>query len=400
MKRLIGYTAALCLLAIMVGCGGVTSTGTLAYVSNSTGTGFSVYTVNTDGTLTQSSISPQDTPTGPMVLKFTANGKWAYFLDTGGNLYGYTRTGDGSLQTLIDTYPVGASASSLVISPNSTFIYVALPNPSNPSLAQLATYSIDQSTGILTQVGSNAYPGYSLTQLVINSAGSLLYGLSPSQAAVVPFSLSASSGVATQGTPQSVGIDPIYMVLSVNSSFLYVLDHTGTTAVQFSSNGTPTAYSPNIFGFNIGTTGALTAMPGSPFNENPDATTSIYPTNPIAGATTNDSRYLYVANQGSHNISIYKINSTSGVLTEVLNTTTLVNGVSVTSGSPFDCGTGCTTPSFVAVSSANNAMYLLDESAGKLFQFKINQNTGQLRAQSPAIPTGSALSNPTWITIR
>ena len=52
MKRLIGYTAALCLLAFTVGCGGVTSTGTLAYISNSTGTGFTVYTVNTDGTLT------------------------------------------------------------------------------------------------------------------------------------------------------------------------------------------------------------------------------------------------------------------------------------------------------------------------------------------------------------
>ena len=83
MKRLIGYTAALCLLAITVGCGGVTSTGTLAYISNSNGTGFTVFTVNTDGTLTMSNISPQSTPTrrrteGDPVFP---NGKWAYFLD-------------------------------------------------------------------------------------------------------------------------------------------------------------------------------------------------------------------------------------------------------------------------------------------------------------------------------
>jgi 6-phosphogluconolactonase (cycloisomerase 2 family) len=399
MKRLIGYTAALCLLAVMVGCGGVTSTGTLAYISNSNGTGFTVYTVNTDGTLTLSSISPQDTPTGPKVLKFSANGKWAYFLDNNGantNLYAYTRSGNGSLETHIDTYPVGPNASSLVISPNSTFIYVALPNSN-----ELAIYSIDQSTGILTQVGSNVTVGYAMTQLVINSSGSLLYGLSPTQQAVIPFALNTSSGVATQGTPQTSGIDPIYMVLSVNSSYVYVLDHTGTTAVKFDSGGNPTAFSPNIHGYNVGSTGTLTEMSGSPFNENPDATLGTYPTNPIAGATTNDSRYLYVANQGSHNISIFKINSTSGVLQEVLNTTTLVNGTSITSGSPFDCGTGCTTPSFVAVASANNAMYLIDEPDGKIFQYKINQNTGQLRAQNPAsVSAQSATSDPTWITIR
>ena len=88
MKHLIGYTAALCLLAFTVGCGGVTSTGTLAYISNSNGSGFTVYTVNTDGTLTTSSISPQSTPTpggsGPKVLQFSPNGKWAYYLDNAG----------------------------------------------------------------------------------------------------------------------------------------------------------------------------------------------------------------------------------------------------------------------------------------------------------------------------
>jgi 6-phosphogluconolactonase (cycloisomerase 2 family) len=404
MKRLIGYTVAICLLAIMVGCGGVTSTGTLAYVSNSAGTGFTVFTVNTDGTLTKSSISPQNTPASPRVLQFSANGKWAYFLDTGGaNIYAYLRTGDGQLLTLIDSYPTGPQASSLVISPNSSFLYVALPNTQ-----RLATYSIDPGTGILSQVGSPLQLGYSISQLVMAPGGTLLFALAPSQQTVLSLTLNSSSGAPTPVANLSVGIKPSYMIQSANGSFVYVLDSTGTTPVFSLVNGVSvqTGASPNIYGYNVQGS-VLSPMPGtstgggSVFNENPDQVTGIYPTNPIAGSTTNDNRYLFVANQGSKNISAFKINSTSGELTEVLGSVTTVNGIQVSSASPFACGTGCTTPSFVAIPSANNALYLLDTSASKIFQFAIDQNTGRLRAQNPAsVGAETSSSQPTWITIR
>ncbi len=204
MKRLIGYTAALCLLALMVGCGGVTSTGTLAYISNSSGTGFTVFTVNSDGTLTKASISPQNTPASPKVLQFTVNGKWAYFLDNGGaNIYAYTRSGNGSLVTEIDSYPVQGTASSMVLSPNNTFLYVALPNTQ-----RLSVYSIDSATGILSQVGSPAQIGYAITQLVMSPSGGILFGLSPTQQAVLTFTLNSSSGVATQVGNLAVGVNP------------------------------------------------------------------------------------------------------------------------------------------------------------------------------------------------
>ena len=67
------------------------------------GTGFTVFNVNTDGTLTMASISPQTTPAAPKMLQFSANGKWAYFLDAAGaNIYAYTRAGNGTLATPID----------------------------------------------------------------------------------------------------------------------------------------------------------------------------------------------------------------------------------------------------------------------------------------------------------
>jgi len=395
MKRLIGCTAALCLLAmlaLMVGCGGVTNTGTLAYISNSTGTGFTVYNINTDGTLTRSSISPQDTPQAPKILQFSPNGKWAYFLDAAGtNIYAYTRAGNGTLQTKIDAYPVGPNASSLVINSASTYLYVALPNTN-----MLAVYSIDPSTGILSQVGSNVTIGYAITQLVLSPGGTIMYGLSPTQQTIVSWTLNASSGLATQTSVTSVGVHPDFLILSANGNYLYVTDSRSTYTVPASGGAT----TPNIFGFNTTSTGVLDAMPDSPFNENASQLTGIYPSVPVGGATSHDNRYLFIINQGSHSVSAFKIATSlnPGELTEVLGSVTTVNGVSTSTASPFDCGAGCSTPSFGIVAPSNNAFYLMDENANMIFQFAIDQNTGRLRQMSPA--SVSAEGGPTWITVK
>jgi 6-phosphogluconolactonase (cycloisomerase 2 family) len=403
MKHLIGYTAALCLLALMVGCGGVTSTGTLAYISNSSGTGFTVFTVNTDGTLTKSSISPQNTPASPKVLLFAPNGKWAYFLDANGaNLYGYTRAGNGTLVTPItgSPWPQLSSASSFVISPGSTFLYVALPNDADPSLARLETWSIDSATGTLSGVATTTL-GHSFSQMVLAPGGGVLYGLSPTQQEVVSLTLASGSPVPTLGPILSLGKHPDYMILSANGAYMYVLDPAGSGVNNSTNSPIPT---PNIYGLNVvGGVVGLKQMPDSPFNGNVDSTNKA-PSNPIAGVTSNDNRFLFVANNGTSNISIFQINSGSGVagetgtageLLEISASTTIVNGVPVATGSPFDCN--CT-PTFVTVSGSNNGLYVIDNHANEIFQFKINQNNGTLRAQSPAFV--SAEGSPTWLTIR
>jgi len=402
MKRLIGYTAALCLLAFTVGCGGVTSTGTLAYLSNSNGTGFTVFNVNTDGTLTTSDISPQSTPAAPKRLVFSPNGKWAYFLDNAGtNLYAYTRAGNGELSTQVQPpYPLPAGATALAVAPNNNFVYVAL-----PVTLQLQVFSIDPSTGILT--GSTAQNiGYAIDQLVMAPGGGALFGLAVSQQAVVSFTLNSSSGNVTSKVSYPVGANPSYMILSQNGSYMYVLDSVLTA--PFGNSTAPcttgSTCSPTFFAFNVQSNGTLLYMNGQPFQENADLITGIYPKDPIGGATSNDNRWLFIANQGTHNISVFKIGTTSGEPTEVLGAITTVNGIQQSSASPFDCGFGggaCTTPSFLSVSNANNALYVLDTAASKIFQIAIDQNTGKLRALNPAFVSGeSSSSQPVWITIR
>lgn len=408
MKRVIGCTVALCLLAMAVGCGGAASTGTLAYISNSAGTGFTVYNVNNDGTLTKADISPQSTSEPPRVLQFSPDGKWAYFLDaTGSNVWEYTRAGNGTLATLIGFYPV-TGASSLAIAPNSQFVYVALPTVVNGSqTGELLALSINPATGSLT--GQSITYGYQFTELLISPSGNTLYGLSQSQQQVVAFALNSGTPTFQTSTPVGSSPPPNGMILSANGSYMYVLDTllTGTNQGQ--------AGSPSIFAFNVsGST--LTSM-GPPFHENMDIN-GIFPAMPVAGATSHDSRFLFIANQSTHNISVFKITPTpgspgvAGEPVEILGSTTTVNGISTSTASPFDCGTatdGCTTPSFVAVAKANNALYVIDSGQptatvqipSKIFQYAINQNTGQIRAFSPAsVSPESATSNPTWITIQ
>jgi 6-phosphogluconolactonase (cycloisomerase 2 family) len=290
-----------------------------------------------------------------------------------------------------------SGASSLVIASNSNFLYVALPNSQG---GQLAVFSVDPSTGILSQVGSSSNLGYAITQLAMAPGGASLYGLAPTQQQVVTFSLNASSGIATFQSTYSVGSHPSNngMILSANGSYMYVLD-----LQDVGPNNNGVQGSPSIYAFNV--SGAtLTTMSGEPFHENADAITGAVPKQPVAGATSNDSRFLFIANQGTHNISVFKIipssgtQGTAGEPTEVLGNTTTVNGISVSTASPYDCGTGCTTPAFVSVSNANNAVYVIDTPANKIFQFAINQNNGQLRALKPAFaaPDGP---NPSWITI-
>lgn len=400
MKRLIGCMAALCLLAIMVGCGGVTSTGTLAYVANSTGTGFTVFSVNTDGTLTTAFISPLPTPQPPRNIVFSPSGIWVYFLDAAGdNIYGYTRAGNGTFAAPITNSPfptTSPGASSLVVSPNNSFVYVALPNQLGGALA---VYAIDPATGILSQVGSNLQIDYPMTQLVISPKGDTLYGLSPSKAAVLAWSLNAASGQVTGPVTWPVGQNPVFMVLSTNGSYMYVMDHSATNIIPNAKPGAPAGPSPQIQAFNLtGTT--LTKMAGSPFNENADLLTGNFPSGPIGGVTSNDSRFLFVANQNSHNVSVFRLSTITGEPTEVLGSLASVNGFQVSTASPFDCGSGCSTPSFVDIAPGNNGLYVIDTPAGKIFQYAINQSTGQLRALNPAsVGAESATSNPTWMVV-
>jgi 6-phosphogluconolactonase (cycloisomerase 2 family) len=81
----------------------------------------------------------------------------------------------------------------------------------------------------------------------------------------------------------------------------------------------PNAGSNNVSAYAInGTTGALTAVAGSPFAAGSDPTVIYF-------ASAVGEEFAYVANAGSNNVSAYAVNTTTGALTAV-------------AGSPFAAG--------------------------------------------------------------
>ncbi len=145
---------------------------------------------------------------------------------------------------------------------------------------------------------------------------------------------------------------------------------------------------PLVYGFQLNTTtGALTPIPGSPFDER---------LSPNALAVNPAGTLLFVANGGSNNsVSVFAINTTTGALAEVPN-------------SPFATGLGvnpkviATDPSgkFLYVGNANGVQF---DSSGQVDAYAINPTTGELtptpNSTPPNIGAFNVPVNPTGIYV-
>jgi 6-phosphogluconolactonase (cycloisomerase 2 family) len=138
--------------------------------------------------------------------------------------------------------------------------------------------------------------------------------------------------------------------------------------------------SPNISAFQLNTTtGALTAVPGSPFNGR---------SNPHALAVDPAGKFLFVANQTANNISVFAINPASGSLTEVPN-------------SPFASGSG-SSPNVLTVDATGKFLFVanntstLNSAAAEIDVYQINSTTGVLTPSPNSLLPATALQIPTF----
>ncbi len=137
--------------------------------------------------------------------------------------------------------------------------------------------------------------------------------------------------------------------------------------------------SPNISAFQLNaTTGALSIVPGSPFNGR---------SNPHALAVDPAGKFLFVANQTANNISVFAINPTSGALTEVPN-------------SPFASGSG-SSPNVLTVDATGKFLFVanntstLNSAAAEIDVYQINSATGALTPSPNSSLPATALQIPT-----
>jgi 6-phosphogluconolactonase (cycloisomerase 2 family) len=195
-----------------------------------------------------------------------------------------------------------------------------------------------------------------------------LYVTGPGTNEVFQFQMHSNGALTALSQPTSaVGSAPTSVVFQPAGNFVYIANSAGNNVtllavnkgngqltVPVSTNPIPQLNPPNFF--NTGTV-------------------------PIAIAASVANPFLFVANQGSGDISAFTIDPGTGNL-------------GIIKGSPFAVGASFH-PSSIAISSKGNFLYVVDPTLGQIAAFSIN-STGQLTAVGAPVSVGV---NPTFVAV-
>ena len=268
------------------------------YGANDGTQNISGFTINPgSGILTSVSGSPFSTPTGDTSIAASRDFKFLYAADFGLNqISAFSVNTNGSLAPLFGTpFPAGNGPVSVVTHPTADFLYV-----SNEGSGDVMVFVLDpELTG-----SSSVMLGNSPLFSAMTPDGAYFYQTVSSTAQIAGFSVNASNGSLTQvsGSPFSTGFFPRTIAIDPAGKFLYA-------TISSSFMGTSTA----VYGYTIdATSGVLTSIPGSPFTAGE---------NPVSASVDVSGRFLFVANNANtangNSVSAFTIDPGTGALTAV-----------------------------------------------------------------------------------
>lgn len=247
-----------------------------------------------------------------------------------------------------------ASTYGIAATPSASFLYA-----SNIDLGMIAGFSISKSGELSAVSGSpflfttnssfGVYPP--VDNLAMHPTGKFLYAPNVSENRVEGFAIDAATGnlTAVPGSPFSAGSLPLQVAIVPSGAFLYTTNLGDNT----------------ISGFTIdASTGTLVPIAGSPF---------AYPYGEPDGLVVHPSgKFLYVAAPfpngiGPRGVGEFNIDHTSGALSPM-------------QGSPADFQGDTIAPGPYSIAQTPNGKYLyvLGSFDGKIYEFSINANTGEL----------------------
>ena len=151
-------------------------------------------------------------------------------------------------------------ANSLTVDATGNFLYVGQTFSSNP----VAVFSINQSTGTLTEIGGSPFPlGVAVVQA--DPSGKFLLGVADGTGASGDNHIHVFSIDPTTGAPTSVPGPPF---ATVNTPFALAIHPSGNFVYPSVADSSDTVTSLEGYQLNA-STGALTALSGSPFTTLP-----------------------------------------------------------------------------------------------------------------------------------
>jgi 6-phosphogluconolactonase (cycloisomerase 2 family) len=283
------------------------------------------------------------TPPPPQTSEFL-------FSDSFGSVVSYSvNTSTGALSEM-STVP-GNHGSGFGIAANSagTFLY------SDDDLADgIDAFSISSSGSLTAVSGSpfsmpSGWTPFEVDSLAVDPAGKFLYAPDGPSNTVVGFTIDGATGAlgSIPGSPFATGPGPAQVVVDPSDRFVYVSD-----CDTLDQQG-------GISAFTIdSSTGALTPIQGSPFNTDTDG--------PDGLVVSPSGKFLFAAVPFYGAIAAFTIDSSSGALTQV-------------TGSPFavDPNTDPIVYS-IALTPSGNFLYALGSLDGKVYAFAVDSSTGAL----------------------
>ena len=263
--------------------------------------------------------------------------------------------------------PTGSVPSAMVVSPSGDAIFVA-----NKGSNDISRYTIN-SDGSATVVSGTQAAGNTPVAMVMDPGGKYLFVANQgtltdrTSSTISVFGVQGTTLTEVPGSPfptalpaDTAGTGPSGLAVTPDGNYLYV-------ANQFIN--TVTAYSVNS------STGALTSL------AIPSYTVG---TNPSGVSVTGEGNFLYVANTGSNNVSAFVICDN---LTPTC--TTADGSLATVTGSPFAAGVGPVAITSTFANPWSRFLYVLDQQSNQISQYKIAKTTGVLTNNTtPAISTG------------
>jgi 6-phosphogluconolactonase (cycloisomerase 2 family) len=287
------------------------------YVSNQNSSTLSAFSINTStGVLTAVPGSPFATGSAPHGVAVDSAGRFVFVGNEGGSISVFSINSANGALTPAPGSPFPANSPfGLAINPSGTFLFVTNTSTGGLSPSSLSTFQIDPTTGALTAVNSPVTTGTTPIGITADPNGKFLYSSEHMTESLAAFDVDSTSGALTRtgsSTPAaapscsiSCHLAPLRLAVHPNDQFLYVTNVGANSLSVFNiNNGPPTplpasaptgqhpfgvAFDPtgnflyvankldnNISAFSVNaSTGALAALPGSPFAAGGSAPTGI-----------------------------------------------------------------------------------------------------------------------------
>lgn len=359
----------------------VTSSGTgVLYLTTQGNSALEAFSINLGSgglSLSGSAVSTGAFPTA-IALSPTLNALFVANKDSN-DISAYTVNSDGSLTAASGTTKTGTTPMGLAIDPAGNFLFVA-----NQGSSDISVFSIDGSS--LSEIPGSPFttipPGTTLPTdpvgVVVSASGNFLYVTNSLSGTVSAYSIASSGTLTPLGTsPYLAGTAPSGLALTPGGAFLYVANTGSNTVSAFSicDKVVTSCADPN------NPDGKLTVIPGPAAQQAFSAGQG-----PVAVAADPSFNFLYVLDKGSNQISAFAFGSGTGVLTAlaaptVSTGTTPVSFVIVSGATGSNQGNTVTNPT--------DYVYVANNGSSTLSVFTLNTSSGILTPLGQSITTAT-----------